>query len=361
MPELRYWVGLSLVPEIGPVLTKRLIDYFGSPSAVFSAGKQRLREVEGLGQEKADRITGFSDWALVDRHLKESEKNRISVVTCGHPEFPEPLREVDGAPPVIYMKGEYRPEDRYAIGVVGARRHTDYGEAVTRKFSGELASSGFTIVSGMARGIDTLAHKAALSAGGRTIAVLGCGLDVSYPPENRGLMEAISGSGAVLSEFPPGTRPLKEHFPRRNRLISGLSLGVLVVEAAESSGSLITASYALEQNREVFAVPGNITSGNSRGTNMLIRQGAKPVLEANDVIAELAPALKGFIRAETRQAAALSDTESRLCASLTREPKHIDSISREAGLPVHVMLDLLLSLELKGVIRQAGGKRFYLS
>jgi len=361
MSELRYWVGLSLVPEIGPVLSRRLIAEFGSPSCVFKAGSGELRNVEGLGQEKASQITAFKGWDVVDRHLRESERNNIRVATCDDPSYPEVLRELDSAPVVLYLKGEYRPEDRYAVAVVGSRKHTGYGEAVARRFSGELALSGLTIVSGMARGIDTLAHMSALSAGGRTLAVLGSGPDVPYPPENRKLAGMVAESGAVISEFPPGTLPLKENFPRRNRLISGLSLGVLVVEATASSGSLITANYALEQNREVFAVPGNITSGNSMGTNRLIRQGAKPVLETNDILEELAPVLKGFIRAEQRQAAQLSDSEDRLCACMTREPKHIDLLSREAHLPVQIMLDMLLSLELKGLVRQSGGKRFYLS
>lgn len=361
MSELRYWVGLSLVPEIGPVLSRRLIAEFDVPSRIFKADSGELRRVEGLGHEKAAYIKAFRSWEVVDHHLRESEKKKIRVVTFAEPSYPEVLREIESAPVVLYMKGEYKSEDRYAVAVVGSRKHTGYGESVARKFSAELALSGLTIVSGMARGIDTLAHVSALSAGGRTLAVLGSGPDVTYPPENRKLAGMVAESGAIVSEFPPGTMPLKENFPRRNRLISGLSLGVLVVEATASSGSLITANYALEQNREVFAVPGNITSENSGGTNRLIRQGAKPVLETNDILEELAPVLKGFIRAEQRQAARLSDNENRLCACMTREPMHIDLLSREAQLPVQIILDMLLSLELKGLVRQSGGKRFYLS
>ncbi len=361
MSELRYWVGLSLVPEIGPVLSRRLISEFGSPSRVFKADAAELRSVAHLGQEKCGHIKNFKNWAMVDHYLRESEKKKISITTCVDPSYPEVLREVESAPTVLYMKGEYKPEDRYAVAVVGSRKHTGYGESVARRFSGELALAGLTIVSGMARGIDTLAHMSALSAGGRTIAVLGSGPDVPYPAENSRLAGMAAESGAVISEFPPGTMPLRENFPRRNRLISGLSLGVLVVEATASSGSLITANYALEQNREVFAVPGNITSENSGGTNRLIRQGAKAVLGTNDILEELAPVLKGFIRAEQRLAAGLTADEERLCACMTREPKHIDLLSREARMPVQVMLDMLLSLELKGLVRQSGGTRFYLS
>jgi DNA processing protein len=361
MPERRYWIGLSLVPEIGPVLSRRLVAEFGSPSRVFRADKGELLGVEGLGQEKAGQIKGFNRWNVVDHNLRESDKKKIRVTTLDDQAYPEVLREVESAPVVLYMKGEYKPEDRFAVAVVGSRKHTGYGEAVARKFSAELAISGLTIVSGMARGIDTLAHMSALSAGGRTLAVLGSGPDVTYPPENGKLAGMVAEAGALVSEFPPGTLPLKENFPRRNRLISGLSLGVLVVEATASSGSLITANYALEQNREVFAVPGNITSENSGGTNRLIRQGAKAVLGTSDILEELAPVLKGFIRAEQRQAAQLSEAETRLCACMTREPKHIDLLSREAQLPVQTMLDMLLSLELRGLVRQSGGTRFYIS
>lgn len=361
MPELRYWVGLSLVPEIGPVLAKRLIAEFGSPSRIFRAESSELCSVAGLGREKAGRIKNFRGWDIADRHLRESEKKQIRVIAYADPAYPEVLREVESAPVVLYMQGEYRPEDRYAVAVVGSRKHTAYGESVARMFSGELARAGLTIVSGMARGIDTLAHASALSAGGRTLAVLGSGPDVLYPSENRNLSAKVAEAGAIISEFPPGTLPLKENFPKRNRLISGLSLGVLVVEATACSGSLITANCALEQNREVFAVPGNITSENSGGTNRLIRQGAKPVLETKDILEELAPVLKGFLQAEERQAVRLSDREQALCNCLSREPKHIDLLSREVQLPVQVMLDILLALELRGLVRQAGGKRFYLS
>jgi DNA processing protein len=362
MSDIRYWVGLSLVPEVGPVISRKLLSEMGSPENIFGAGLKDLLSVRGLSREKASNIKNFSLWGSVERIMRATEKRGIRVVRYQDPAYPEVLKEVDGAPILLYMKGEYIPEDRYGIGVVGSRKHTHYGEAVTRRISGELAASGFTIISGMARGVDTLSHQSALDAGGRTIAILGSGLDISYPPENRGLMEKIAVSGCAVSEFPPGTMPLKENFPRRNRLISGLSLGVLVVEATADSGSLITAGYALEQNKEVFAVPGNITSKNSEGTNALIRQGAKMVLGTQDIIEELAPMLRGFMKRKGGQEPPeLSEKEGTVCGLLTGEPKHIDMLSRESGLPVHTILDLLLSLELKGVVRQAGGKRFYLS
>jgi DNA processing protein len=289
------------------------------------------------------------------------EKQGISIVRYVDNKYPEVLKEIPDAPVVLYVKGDYHPHDRYGIAVVGSRKYTHYGESVALKISAELSSLGFTVISGMARGIDTLSHKSALSAGGRTIAVIGSGPDIYYPAENRGLSEKIASSGCVISEFLPGTLPSKENFPRRNRLISGLSLGVLVVEATAVSGSLITANYALEQNKEVFAVPGNITSGNSEGTNRLIKQGAKLVTSADDILEELAPMLRGFIKTKIRNAAVLLEEESGFCNFLTREPKHIDMISREAGLPVNKVLNLLLQLELKGIVRQSDGKRFYIA
>ncbi len=361
MTDIRYWVGLSLVPEVGPVMSRKLLSEMGSPENIFRAGVDDLLSVRGLGKEKAGCIRAFRDWDGVEKILRTSEKKGIKVAGYHDPDYPDVLKEVDGAPVVLYIKGEYTREDRFGIAVVGSRRHTSYGEAVTRKISGELASSGFTVISGMARGIDTISHESALAVRSRTIAVLGSGLDICYPAENKGLMDRIVSSGCGISEFPPGTLPSRENFPRRNRLISGLSLGVLVVEATSESGSLITANYALEQNKEIFAVPGQITSRNSDGTNNLIKQGAKIVLSSDDIIEELAPVLRGFIRkSDCRPVAAVSEEEGRVCGLLTREPKHIDLLSRESELPVNTILTLLLSLELKGVVRQSNGKRFYL-
>jgi DNA processing protein len=361
MSEAGYWIGLSLVPNVGPVMSKKLLAEMGTPENIFNAGLQDLLSVKGLNREKAENIRNFRLWDYVEKQLSLVEKKGIRVVACADTGYPQALKETEGAPIVLYMKGEYHPDDRYGIAVVGSRKHTHYGEAVTQRMAGELASAGFTIISGMARGIDTLSHKAALSSGGRTIAVLGSGLDVFYPAENKALMEKIVCAGCAISEFPPGTMPNRENFPRRNRLISGLALGVLVVEATLESGSLITANYALEQNKDVFAVPGNITSVNSEGTNRLIKQGARPVTETTDIIEELAPLLRGFIRMQHGQTAALSAEEESICNALTQEARHIDLVSRETKLPVNKVLDLLLSLELKGVVRQSSGKRFYLA
>lgn len=361
MSDIRYWIGLSLVHDIGPVSGRALVAAFGSPEAVFQAGTDDLMALKGISRERAGHIRQFSRWDEVERCLGVMERLGITAVPIPDERYPEALRNIDDAPLVLYMRGDYLPEDRFAIGVVGSRNKSAYGESVTQRIAGELSAAGFTIISGLARGIDTLSHTSALEAGGRTIAVLGSGPDVYYPIENRGLTERIVSSGCVVSEFLPGTLPNKENFPRRNRLISGLSLGILVVEATYNSGSLITAGYALEQNKEVFAVPGNITSRNSEGTNRLIKQGAKVVLKSDDIIEELAPVLKGYIRNKQRETAPLPGEEDRLCMMLSREPKHVDLISRESGLSVNQLLTLLLSLELKGIVRQTSGKRFYIA
>lgn len=355
-----YWIGLSLVPEVGPVTARRLLRHLGSPRNIFDAAAGDLLSVPGMNEAKASQIRSFSRWDDVEKSLRVIEQKGISVVGFHDARYPDALRELDDAPAVLYMRGDYLQDDRFGVAIVGSRRHTSYGETVTRRIAGRLAEAGLTVISGMARGIDTLAHRSALSSAGRTVAVLGAGPDVAYPTENRGLMDEIAASGCVLSEFLPGTGPNRENFPRRNRLISGLSLGVLVVEAAVNSGSLITAAYALEQNKDVFAVPGNITSRSSEGTNRLLRQGARIVLDADDVIEELAPALRGYLRPETRAAAGLTSAEEEVCGLLSAEPRQIDGIAREAGMQVSRLLELLLSLELKGVVRQAEGKKFYL-
>ncbi|MBI5187706.1 MAG: DNA-protecting protein DprA, partial [Nitrospirae bacterium] len=357
----RYWIALSMVPDIGPASCRSLLSVFGTPEGIFNAGLDDLFSVEGIGTFRAKNIKRFSSWKDVEKRFRVLEKKGIRVIGFGEPSYPEMLREIEDAPIVIYTKGDIQPEDRYSIAIVGSRKPTPYGTSVTEKISEELASMGFTIVSGMARGIDALSHIGALRSGGRSIAVLGSGLDVPYPPENKGLMNKIIDSGCVVSEFPPRTPPNRENFPRRNRLISGLSLGVLVIEATSDSGSLITAKCAVEQNREVFAIPGNITSPNSEGTNELIKRGAKLVQKTDDIVEELASVLKGFIKCKDKARIEVTDEERNICNVLTGEPKHIDIISRESGMPASRVLGILLSLELKGVAKQTAGKKFYLS
>ncbi|MBI4687050.1 MAG: DNA-protecting protein DprA [Nitrospirae bacterium] len=364
MSDIRYWLALNLLPDIGPVLSRRLLSAFGEPKNIFKMPISELRKVEDIGENRAKKIIGFRDWSKVNREIKLAEKKNINIVPLSDKLYPEGLKHLTDAPLVIYVKGKLKDFDKYAVAIVGSRMPTDYGLQVAERISRRLASSGLTIVSGMARGIDAMAHRGALSAGGRTIAVLGSGVDVAYPAENRGLMRAISSGGAVVSEFPLGTIPDKGNFPRRNRIISGLSLGVIVIEAAEDSGSLITARYAIEQGREVFAVPGNVTSGVSKGTNDLIKKGAKLIEDADEVIDELRHQIKGILK-EDRQAVKslpeMTDKEKRLYGILGNEAMHIDVITRKLNITTPEALSILLSLELKGIVKQATGKNFLIS
>jgi DNA processing protein len=354
------WIALLAVPEIGPVTFRKLLGIYGEPGQVFRASQKELAAIEGVGERKAKSIKDFSRWKEAGKDLALLDRIKARVVTFRDPDYPALLKQTEAAPALLYVRGTLNEEDRFAIAVVGSRKTSGYGRTVAEKLSSELAGCGFTIVSGLARGIDTIAHTGAITAGGRTTAVLGSGIDRVYPSENRGLMEKIIESGCVVSEFPVGTGPNRENFPVRNRLISGLSLGVLVVEAARDSGSLITANYALEQNREVFAVPGSIISPTSSGTNDLIKGGAKLIQKTEDILEELAPMLRGFVRVRERAAVEVTDEEKRLCDILTGEPLHIDAISRELSQPPSRVLATLLNLELKGIVRQTEGKRFYL-
>jgi DNA processing protein len=274
------------------------------------------------------------------------------------PDYPPLLREIADAPPVLYVVGDLPSTDR-SLAVVGSRHASSYGLATTARLTRELAEAGVVIISGMARGVDAAAHRAALTAGGSTIGVLGCGVDLTYPQENRALFLEMRSKGALISEFPMATPPAAENFPRRNRLISGLSRGVLVVEAAEQSGSLITARCALEQNREVFAVPGNITNRASRGSNSLIKQGAKLVAECSDIFEEL-PQL-GKRRTAAGPGSTLPPAEARVCALMDDGPCHIDELTVRSGLTVGELSAMLLRLELQGVILQLPGKIFTMS
>jgi DNA processing protein len=356
-------IALCAVPDLGPVTIRRLIATFGGPSEVFGASVKELRAVENVGEVRARSIKGFAGRDEIAGAVEKLVAGGVKIAQYGSRDYPEAIAEMgDDAPLVLYMRGEMIKEDRYAIAMVGSRKSTHYGATVAEKISAELSEMGFTVISGLARGIDTAAHRGCLASGGRTLGVLGSGIDIAYPPENRGLMEKVAGSGCVLSEFPPGTPPNRENFPRRNRLISGLSMGVIVVEAGAKSGALITANCALEQGKEVFAVPGNINSPASHGPNGLIKRGAKPVTGAEDVVEELAPVLKGFLRKRRPRPAAAEVTgeERALCDVLSGEPMHIDAVSRKCGLSAPKALAMLLGLELKGVVKQTEGKRFHL-
>jgi DNA processing protein len=367
MSDLRYWLALNFLSDIGSVLARRLLSVFGNPENIFHASIEELKRIEGVGENRANSIVNFDRWELVNKEIEKAHRDNIMIVTLNDTKYPSGLKHIPDAPPVLYVKGELEDSDKYAISIVGSRRATSYGIQVAEKMSYTLASYGLTVVSGMARGIDTASHRGALKARGRTVAVLGSGVDVPYPPSNKTLMKMIESSGAVISEFPLGTPPNKENFPKRNRIISGLSLGVVVIEATLDSGSFITVGYALDQGKEVFAVPGNITSENSRGTNDLIKKGARLVESAEEIIDELKPQIKGVLKKEkidninNKMSSGLNEEEKALCNYLTAEPTHIDSIIRATRMAAGKVLSVLLNLELKGVVRQSKGKYFSLN
>jgi DNA processing protein len=356
-----HWVALSLVPGVGSVLIKRLLDRFQTPETVFQASMKELLEVEGLGVKVANEIRKGPSERAVEKELALVEKSGARLITLQDKDYPPRLRDIYDPPALLYLRGGLKEEDELAVSIVGSRKTTPYGRWVTEKISRDLVSHGVTIVSGMARGVDSMAHLGALSGGGRTIAVLGCGVDVVYPPENRNLMAKIIGQGAVVSEFPMGSPPEGGHFPKRNRIISGLSIGVIVVQASADSGSLITANYALEQGREVFAIPGNVGADGSRGTNRLIKDGAKLVESSEDILEEILPQWrreKERVEEVKPREPELSEDENVLYAMLSESPIHIDTIIRESRFEPGKVSSLLLNLELKGLISQWPGKCF---
>jgi DNA processing protein len=352
------WLALCSLPGVGRVTIKRLLDRFRTPERIFAAGARELQQVEPIPSAALERLCSGSALEEAGQVGETLRARGIALLTLEDARYPANLRAIPDPPFLLYMEGEIQPEDQRAVAIVGTRQATPYGRQVTEKLSRELAERGVTVVSGMARGIDTAGHWGALRGEGRTLAVLGCGIDVVYPPENRALREAISKRGALLTEFPVGSAPIPGNFPQRNRIISGLALGVVIVEATADSGSLITAAAALEQGREVFAVPGNITSPRSQGANRLLKQGAKLVERVEDILEDLAPQLGGIppARRRTQETLPLTETEARLCALLTTESRHIDWILTESRLLPQEVSALLLQLELKGAVRQLPGK-----
>jgi DNA processing protein len=358
--ELYYWIALRLVAGLGNVTCKNLLEHFGDAERIFAASRKALAEVEGVGPQMVEAIGQFSRSDAIDREIERIEAAGIKVVTFASPLYPQSLKRIYDPPPLLYCKGSLTPADAAAVAVVGSRSASDYGRRVAADICGEIALAGLTVVSGMARGIDSEAHAAALAAKGRTIAVLGCGADIVYPLENKKLYERIAESGAVLSEYSMGTKPNAYNFPARNRIISGLSLGVVVVEAGMKSGSLITARVALEQGREVFAVPGSIYSFKTKGPHSLIRSGAKLVEGAADIFEELqlgaVPRPAG--EPEADRLAELEPAQQRLYGLLQESPVHIDDLILQSKLPSGRLSSLLLELELSGFVQQLPGKRF---
>lgn len=361
--ELAHWLAFGQVKGLGCVSFKKLAAKFVDPSQAFRASLAELREVEGLGREVIDNIVNFSAWAEVDAELKRIEDRGIAVVPYTASDYPGRLRMIADPPPYLYVKGALSAADDRSVAIVGSRSASEYGHRVARDLARGLTAVGFTVVSGMARGVDGASHEAALQSGGRTIAVLGSGVDRAYPPEHERLYHRISESGAVISELPIGTRPMGFNFPARNRLISGLSLGVVIVEATEKSGSLITAALAVEQGREVFAVPGQIGSSRSRGAHRLIRQGAKLVESVDDIIEEIAPQLssrdnRGARRPQAELPAHASAEAKRIFALLRDRSLQIDEVTENSGLAPAKVSEILLDLELQGLLKQLPGQRY---
>ncbi len=351
-----YWIGLNSIPGIGRITFRKLVRTFGSAEQALAAAPDALKEPGGLSDKIISAIRSTPWRERAEQEIAAARAAAVSIVTEADAAYPENLRTAPDPPLYLYLRGSITASDARAIALVGTRRPTQYGKTITGRIAEDLAAAGYVIVSGMARGIDTQAHQGALATNGRTIAVLGSGIDVPYPPENRGLMEKIGRSGAVVSENPFGTQPEAGYFPARNRIISGLSVGTVIIEATEDSGSLITANYALEQRRLLFAVPGNAGTLTSRGSNSLIKQGAVLVESAADILnllgREAAP------KRPAKPLPPLTADEEAVLPCLGDEPKHIDRIMAESKTSPGKLGGLLMTLELKGVVKQLPGKYF---
>jgi len=379
--ELIEWLHLVLTPEIGSRRGKNLLEKFKTPKAILEASLDEIAEIENIGREVAARIVDERKKVELDHHLKLIERNDVKLIPLNSEAYPVNLKSIFDPPLVLFIKGEILPQDYFSIAVVGTRLASFYGRTMAEKLSRELVEKGFTIVSGGARGIDTFSHQAALRAKGRTLAVLGCGLDITYPQENKKLFEEIIGNGALVSEFPLSTRPDKGNFPMRNRIISGLSLGVVVIEAPHKSGALITVTHANDQGREVFSIPGHADSFVSKGSNQLLREGAKLVENADDVIEELEPILKSKINelkadqtklsrnaqdkeqkpkepVMVKDSAAASQEETAIYNHLCAQPLQIDELVEKTNMDIPKISGILLQLQLKRLIKQLPGKLY---
>ena len=357
--DLKYWIGFSFIPGIGRVRLGQLENYFGNLEAAWNAPSAELKKAH-LDESIVRAATTWRPRLSLDEEMEKMKHQGVKALTWHDDKYPARLKEIYDYPPILYLKGEILPEDEWCLAIVGTRLATAYGRQVTEEIATDLAHNKITVVSGLARGIDTIAHRAALEAGGRTIAVSACGLDIIYPAENTNLAKQIIEHGVLISEYPLGTKPKPEYFPRRNRILSGISLGVLVTEAGESSGALITADLALEQNRDVLAVPGSVLSPASRGTNQLIQQGAKLVQNCQDILEELN--LRAVAQQlEFKEIIPASDTESALLRRLSAEPSHIDEICASSGLPVSTVSSTLAMMELKGLVKSIGSMKYVLA
>lgn len=370
--EQRALIGLSLVPGVGAGRMRALLARFGTASAVMTASRRALTQVDGIGPQTAAAITAFDDYAAVEAQLERAAQIEATLITPWDERFPQRLRQIYDPPAFLWMRGTLTPADERALAIVGTRRCTDYGRQQAHRFAQALVQHGFTVVSGLAYGIDGAAHRGALDAGGRTIAVLGSGVNRIYPSKHTRLARAITQRGALLSEYPLDAAPDASNFPERNRIVSGMTLGTLVVESHREGGALITARMAVEQNREVFAIPNMVGRTAGIGTNRLIQRGhAKLVLDVDDILDELpvpdqppsAHAAGGVQdadpAADAPATASLNTVERKLYEALGHEPVHIDTLCAQTGIDPSTALVYLLSLEFKGLIRQMAGKQFY--
>lgn len=356
MDSLAYWIGFNKARGIGPARLRALLDAFGDIEAAWRAPAEALRDV-GLDRRSVQNLVELRGRLDLEAELARVRKAGVDVLTWDDPRYPARLKAISDPPPALYLRGDLQPADDFGVAVVGTRGLSNYGREAARAIAAGLAEAGVTVISGLARGIDAVAHRAALDAGGRTLAVLGCGVDVIYPWENRHLAADVIHCGALLSEYALGVQPEASNFPPRNRIVSGLSRGVLVVEAGEQSGALITARFAAEQGRDVFAVPGSIFARNSAGSHRLIRDGATPVTCANDILEAL-----NLERVEERVQAQLAfpadPVEAQLLERLADDPVHVDELSRATGLPIATVTATLALMELKGMALGAGGMTY---
>ncbi len=356
MDERGYWVGFNLVKGIGAVRMQQLVDYFGDVQRAWFAPFEVLRET-GLSEKICRRIVEVRGELNLESYINRIQSLGIQILIRSDADYPRYLKEIAQPPPVLYVRGDLQVEDDWSVAIVGTRRVTHYGSQIAERFAKRLAEHNITVVSGLARGVDGIAHQAALNAGGRTLAVLGCGVDIIYPPEHRKLAEQIICHGAVISDYPPGTPPESTNFPPRNRIISGLSRAVIVIEAGVKSGALITADFAADQGRDVYAVPGNINSIQSKGTNKLIQNGAKPIIDIGDLLTDLEVELIQEHQ-EFRRITPENQSERILYEVINEAPLHIDEIIYQSSLPVTEVTAVLTVMELKGMVKHIGGMKY---
>ena len=364
LTERDAYLALNLIPNVGPVRVRRMLERFGSPQRILSAGKSEIQTVQGIGSELAERIVSWERTIDLGRELRRIDELGLKIITLGDEDYPAPLKEIYDPPLVLYVRGSLAASDSHGVAVVGSRKTTHYGLSCAKKLSFQLAHAGVTIISGLARGIDTAAHEGALAANGRTIAVIGSGHGKLYPAENAELAERIAGSGAVVSEFPVDYPPDKQSFPLRNRIVSGCSLGVLVVEAAGRSGALITANQAAEQGRSVYAVPGPIDRPSSLGANRLIQQGAKLVLDGGDVLEDLetlfpmAPDTPKFGAVTNPAVESLSAEEREIYAAIGDDETAMEEVIVRTGFASSVVSAALMRMQIKRLVKQLPGQYF---